>query len=62
MFKLCDRNSYDMGFITYDIVFITYRIRFCTVMNINTIHKKDLVHNVLGLLFTILDGQHLLYQ
>ena len=49
MFKLCDRNSYDMGFITYDIVFITYRIRFCTVMNINTIHKKDLVHNVLGL-------------
>lgn len=62
MFKLCVRNSYDMGFITYDIVFITYRIRFCTVMNINTIHKKDLVHNVLGLLFTILDGQHLLYQ
>ncbi len=51
-----------MGFITYDIVFITYRIRFCTVMNINTIQKKDLVHNVLGLFLTILDGQHLLYQ
>ena len=53
MFKPCDRNSYDMGFITYDIVFITYRIRFCTVMNINTIHKKDLVHNVLGLFIFI---------
>lgn len=50
MFKPCDRNSYDMGFITYDIVFITYRIRFCTVMNINTIHKKGVIgQNVLVL-------------
>ena len=55
MYKPHDTNLYDM-------VFITYRMRFCTVMKLIQYIKEDLVHNVLGLFLTILDGQHLLYQ